>query len=550
MTKLKISLFIVLIILIGLSVLLLIVESFTSDGRLSLSNYTMTFSKRSNIRAFERTIYLAIFTSLFAGFVGSVSAWLVARTNLVGRTLLRTILVVPFMVPPFIGAMGWMFFLGRGGYLNKLWISLFGRPLYDIHTFSGIVLVLGMYLYPLVFLNVASALEKMDPSLEEAARMCGAKVGRIMRDISLPLVFPSILSGMLLVFASAAANFGVPAIIGMPGRVYVLTTKIMSYLYGGTVTGLRRAVALSVSLIGVAVLGLILNNILTSKTKFTIITGKYTRPILVDLKGAKWIGYLLWLFAFVAVFIPMFSIFLTALWKAWGLPFKLSSFTFYNFYYVLFDYSETKRAILNSFLYAIVAATITTALGGLVAYIVKKNKDIISKIMEFLSTVPQAIPGTVVAVAMILMWAGKFKINLYNTLWIIIVAYIVRYLFFSVRTVTGGLSQIHASLEEAARSSGAGQLRVAKDITFPLLWPSLIASWVLIFMPTFRELTISILLYGPHTKTIGVAIYELQDGGEYQAASAMATIVLVITFGLQLLLNWATKRKKRGDTYS
>ncbi len=547
MKGLKISLFIILIVLIGISVLLLIVESFTYQGKLSLANYTTTFSRSSNIRSFERTIYLAIFTSLFAGFIGSVSAWLVARTNLPGRNLLRIILVVPFMVPPFIGAMGWMFFLGRGGYLNKLWMNLFGRELYNIHTFSGIVLVLSMYLYPLVFLNVASALEKMDPSLEEAARMCGAKVGRIMKDVSLPLVLPSILSGMLLVFASAAANFGVPAIIGMPGRVYVLTTKIMSYLYGGTVTGLRRAVALSVALIGVAVIGLILNNILTSKTKFTIITGKYTRPILVDLKGAKWIGYLLWIFAAIAVFVPIFSIFLTALWKAWGLPFKLSSFTFHNFYYVLFEYSETKRAIVNSFLYAIMAATITTIIGALVAYMVKKEKDFISRTMEFLSTIPQAIPGTVVAVAMILTWSGKLKINLYNTLWIIIIAYTARYLFFSVRTVTGGLAQIHGSLEEAARSVGAKQLRVARDITFPLLWPSLFASWVLIFMPTLRELTISILLYGPHTKTIGVAIYELQDGGEYQAASAMATIVLVITFTLQLFMNWATKRKKRGD---
>ncbi len=547
MKGLKIALLVVLLILIGIPVAMLIVESFSSHGKLSLFNYAVTFSRASNIRSFERTIYLAVFTSLLAGFIGSVSAWLVARTNLPGKNILRTILVVPFMVPPFIGAMGWMFFLGRGGYLNKLWIHLFGRELYNIHTFSGVVLVLSMYLYPLVFLNVASALEKMDPSLEEAARMCGARVGRIMRDISLPLVLPSILSGMLLVFASAAANFGVPAIIGMPGRVYVLTTKIMSYLYSGSVTGLREAVALSVALVGVAVIGLILNNILTSRAKFTIITGKYTRPILVDLKGARWIGYFLWFFAGVAVFVPMFSVFLTALWKAWGLPFKLSSFTLHNFYYVLFEYPETKVAIENSFAYAVMAATVTTLIGALVAYTVRKSRGMISRMMEFLSTIPQAIPGTVVAVSMILMWSGRFKLNLYNTLWIIVIAYTARYLFFSVRTVTGGLAQIHSSLEEAAQSIGARQLKVAKDITFPLLWPSLLASWVLIFMPTLRELTISILLYGPHTKTIGVAIYELQDGGEYQAASAMATVVLAITFTLQVMMNWITKKRSRGD---
>ncbi|HDM70840.1 MAG: iron ABC transporter permease [Thermotoga sp.] len=539
MKILSLVLFIIIFILIGAPLILLLMDSFhTEDSFFTLKNYTDTFSRRSNIRSAVNTLNLAVLTALFSTLVGSVLAWIIARTDIPGKSLLKTLVMVPYMIPPFIGAMGWMFLFGRAGYINKIWEHLFGHRLFNIHSFAGLVLVLSMYVYPPVFITVYTALVNMDASLEEAGRICGARLFRVMRSISLPLVLPSIMSGTLLVFAMSASNFGIPAIIGMPARIHVLTTRIMSYMATGTERGLSRAISLSVILIAIALGGLMLNNYLVSKSKFTIISGKSTRP--ADIKLGKFkplVAVFVWIFVVFAVFLPMFSLALTSLWKAWGLPFKLSSFTLRNYYKVLFVDSDTKIALKNSFIFAIISATFVTILGSLVAYFTVRWKGNLSRTMDMLATLPQAIPGTALAVAMILVWSGRFGLNLYNTMWIIIVAYTARYLFFAVRTVAGAVKQIHVSLEEAGRSVGSKPLKVLKDITIPILKPALISSWALVFMPTFRELTISILLYGPTTKTIGVTIYGLQEGGEYQMASAFATIVLLIAFVLQFVVN-------------
>ncbi|PLV59767.1 iron ABC transporter permease [Thermotoga sp. KOL6] len=531
--------FVVMFILIAIPLILLFLDSFKGEEALfTLKNYIDTFTRKSNIKSALNTLYLAISTTFFATLIGSVLAWLIARTDIPGKSILKTLLMVPYMIPPFIGAMGWMFLFGRAGYLNKLWEKFFGHILFNVHSFPGLVLVMTMYMYPPVFITVHTALMSMDASLEEAGRVCGARLFRVMRTISLPLVLPSILSGAFLVFAMTSANFGIPALIGMPARIHVLTTRIMSYIASGTEKGLSRAVSLSVILVGIAITGLTLNNLFVSKSKFTIITGKSTRPTEIRLGKFKMItSFAVWIFVIFAVFLPLFSLSLTSLWKAWGLPFKFSSFTFGNFYKVLFVDENTKSAIRNSFVFAILSATFVTILGSVVAYLSVRVKSLVSKFMDGLSTLPQAIPGTALAVAMILMWSSKFGINLYNTMWIIIVAYTARYMFLSVRTVSGAVRQIHESLEEAGRSIGAKQLRVLKDITFPILKPALLSSWALVFMPTFRELTISILLYGPQTRTIGVTIYELQEGGEYQMASAFAVFVLVIAFILQYVVN-------------
>ncbi len=531
--------FAVMFVLIAFPLILLFLDSFRGEETLfTLKNYIDTFSRRSNIKSAVNTLYLAVSTTFFSTLIGSVLAWIVARTDVPGKSILKTLLMVPYMIPPFIGAMGWMFLFGRSGYMNKIWENLFGHILFNVHSFPGLILVMTMYMYPPVFITVHTALVSMDASLEEAGRICGARLFKVMRSISLPLVLPSILSGAFLVFAMTSANFGIPALIGMPARIHVLTTRIMSYIASGTEKGLSRATSLSVILIGIAIAGLALNNLFVSKSKFTTITGKSTRPAEIKLGRFKTVVTVsIWVFIAFSVLLPLFSLLLTSLWKAWGLPFKLSSFTLSNFYKVLFVDENTKSAIKNSFIFAILSATFVTILGSIVAYLSVRVKKAVSKFMDGLSTLPQAIPGTALAVSMILVWSGRFGVNLYNTMWIIVVAYVARYMFLSVRTVSGAVRQIHESLEEAGRSVGAKQIRVLKDITLPVLRPALLSSWALVFMPTFRELTISILLYGPQTRTIGVTIYELQEGGEYQMASAFATFVLFIAFVLQYVVN-------------
>lgn len=523
-----------LLFLVALPLSLLFFKSFVRDGVLTMANYVEVFSEPKNYAPLWNTVKLGLWTVLLATALGLPLGWLVARTDLPGRRWLETLCLLPYMLPPFIGAIAWTQLLApRVGYLNKLWTMITGlrSSLFNIYSFEGIVWVLGMYTFPFVFLTVRGALERMNPSLEEVARISGAGKLRVLKDITIPLVMPSILAGMILSFLYSISNFGVPALIGMRARVFVITTQIFRYIYQrADFSGIRLATALSVLLVGVAGLVLALNRwVLSRQHGAAIISGKSVRPTIVEL--GRWrhpiaVGVHL-LMAFL-VLAPLVSVLLSSFLKAWGLPIRWENLTFRNYAYILFDYDLTKRAILNSLLLAVSAATVTTLVGGILAYITTKTRIKGRQALDFLSTLPHSIPGTVVALAMILAWSGQFKINLYNTFWIILVAYITRYLFYSFRNISAALVQIHPSLEEAARISGAGWLQNFRDIVVPLIKPGLIAGWLLVFMPTLRELTVSILLYGPKTPTISVAVFELQDAGYYHIAAALSVIIVAV----------------------
>lgn len=541
------STFVIIGVLIVFPFTLLFINSLKADGVFTFQNYVTVFQANRNYTALFNSLKLGFFTSLFSILLGAPLAWLVTRTNLPFAKLFKTLFILPYMIPPFVGAIAWSQLLNRrNGYINSWAASLFGLEghVFDVNTMPGLIWVMTLYLYPFVFITVTGALERMDPTLEEAARTCGAKTMRIMRDITLPLVAPSIAGGALLVFASTIANFGIPALIGMQGRVYVLTTMIYSYMRSRGFTGIAMASALSILLMSISVGALLLNNLYLKKKQYTLISGKSMRPTKLDLRRWKIpILIVAFLVVFVTVFMPFVSISLTSFLDAWGAKITWENLTLKNYRYILFEYALTKDAFKNSFLLAISAATVCMVLGSLIAYISVKTKIRGRKALEAVSQLPYAVPGTVVAIAMILAWSGKYGINLYNTFWIILLAYIARYVAFAVRTTSASLEQIHPSLEEAARISGGSWLTSLKDIVVPLIRPGLVAGWFLIFMPTLRELTMSILLWGPKTVTIGVAVFEMQEAGYVQISAAFATILLLIVIVGNLFVKWLTKGK-------
>lgn len=494
----------------------------------SFENYTDALSKKHNIRPLKNTLILGISTTFFSILLGAPLAWLVVRTNLLGASSLRSVLLIPYMVPPFIGAIAWEQLLTREvGYFNKFLIMLFGSSPFDIHTFPGLIWVMTLMLYPMVFLTTAGALERMDPTLEEAARISGSNNFKVMKDITLPLVAPSIAAGAILVFIQSIGNFGIPALIGMQSQIFVMTTQIYAHLT--SIGEIKVALVLSTILMALAFVGVYSNQFFFGKRQFTVISGKSMRPNRVEL-GILRIPLLiiLGLFMLLTVFSPFISILFTSLLKAWGAKLTWANITLSNFKYILFEYGETQSAFINSFKLAVSAATITTFLGAIVAYIIVKTKTRGRTLLDTVTTLPYSLPGVVVAVAMILAWSGRLGINLYDTFWIILLAYIVNYMTLAVRTVSSSLGQVHDSLEEAVRISGGSWVSSFKDVVIPLIRPGLIAGWFLIFMPTLRELNMSIMLAGPETKTLGVAVYEMQDAGYYQISAALAVIILAV----------------------
>jgi iron(III) transport system permease protein len=502
-------------------------RSFLDAGVLSLKSYQKVFSYPSYYRALLNSVWISCATAAMCIVLGTLLAFLVTRTDLPGKKLLRTLLVLPYALPSFFAAIAWIQLLGPQGYLARLVLHVFSFASvpWNIYSAGGIVFVLTVHYFILVFITVAGALERMDASLEEAARASGANTYQIMRQITLPLVLPAIMAGGLLAFIGALANFGIPALLGMRARFFVLTTSIY---YALAIPDFGLATALSSMLVLVALVTMALQfGIQRGESRFTVISGKAVHPSELKLRSVRY--PLLFLTSAIVVFIsilPILSMVMTALMRYWGAPISAANLTLSNFNYV-FKFETAQRAIVNSLFLGAVSATVAMFVGTVISYLHVKAKLRGSRVLDFLATIPYAVPHTVIAIAMILAWARP-PVSLYGTLWIILVAYLAVYLPFAVRTTNSTLQQVHDSLEEAAKASGARLFPRLRDIILPLARPGMIAGWILVFMPALRELTVSILLYAYHTETIGVVVYNMQDAGYREIAAALASIVMAL----------------------
>lgn len=534
----------VLVLFVVVPMVYLVYNSFMAGGSINFSNYQTVYSKVVNWTALMNTFKLSLLVMGLSLIISFPLAWLVGRTNLPAKGFFRTTFVATYMIPPYVGAIAWAQLLNPSvGYVNTLlvsWFHLTASP-FNIYSMSGLVWVLTLFYSPFAFITISRALEKMDPTLEEAARISGASPLRALVDVTLPLMFPSILAGGLLVFIAAGSCFGIPSIIGMPAQIEVLTTRIVTYVYMGDSKGIRDATALAVSLMLIANSILFFMTYMLGKKDYVTIGGKSTRPNMVDLGKWKWpavgvvVGY-----GLISVFLPLAAIVVTSMIKSLSRPITLSNLTFANWLPVM-QSPQYLIPIKNSFITATIAATVSTFIAIFVSYLLVKTKAKGRTVPDVLSTLGGATPSVVIALALIITFSGKIGLNLYSTLSILVVGYMVKYLTMGVRTISASLSQVHSSLEEAALNSGASWIRTCKDILLPLIAPSIVAGWFLVFMPSFYELTMSIVLYGAKTKTIGVLLYELQTYADPQNASVLSVLVLLIVLIGNLIIRKLTK---------
>ena len=413
---------------------------------------------------------------------------------------MKSLFLVPFMLPSFIGALAWKMLLSpNSGYINTFFMETFGltEPVFNIYSYFGISLVEVMYLFPFVFIQVCGALERMDPTLEESARISGAGLFTITRKITIPLVLPSIMSGALLIMLYSMAHFGTVAVLGIEQGIYNIPTLIYEKIHqsGGSFDSIRTGTVLATVLVVTAALIIWAQQKVLSRGHYQIIGGKSFRPMELKLRGLRY-PLLFFCLAYIGftILLPTVVIFLVGGVSTYGLPLTWENLSLDNYKYILFEYEVTKDAIFNSVTLGLAAAVITMFAGVMISYVIVKMK----------------VRGK----GILLAWSGKFGINLYNTVWIILVAYIARYMAFSLKANSAALEQVHDSLMEASRSCGATMWQSLKDIVIPLVRPGMISAFFLIFLPALRELTVSIMLYAPTTRTIGVAIYTLNEDGE------------------------------------
>ena len=524
----------------------LIIKAFFPEGSFTFEVFQRLYTYQMNLGALKNTLIAATVTMVLGTLIAFPLAWLVGRTNLLGKKFFRSLFVLTYMVPPYVGAMAWLRLLNPNvGTMNQFFRLLFGLgdtpgPL-NIYTLGGLIWVLTTFYYPYAFITISRAMEKMDPSLEEASRISGASPLLTVFRVTLPMMTPSLIAGALLVFVAAMSCYGIPSIIGAPGKVHTVTTRIIEY-NGLGAQGISDATGLAVFLMALAILILYLSDFVVARKQYITVSGKSTRPNIVDL--GKWrvpLTVLVSLFATIVVLIP----FATILTTSFKIDVGKSLFDPENFtltqWQTIFSRSETMSCLKNSLIFGVVTATVGIVVACTMSYLLQRTKIRGRKLPDFLITLGSGTPSVVIALGLIMTMKGDFGVNIYNTAYIMIVAYLIKYLMMGMRTVVSAMSQIHVSLEECSQISGASWTRTMLKITGPLIFPSIAAGWFLIFIPSFYELSMTTLLYSNSTKTIGFQLYEYWTFTSQPQSCAMAFGILMIVVVLNFLLNKLTK---------
>ena len=524
----------------------MIIKAFFPEGTFSLETFERLYTYSLNLDALTNTLIAAFATMILGTLLAFPLAWLVGRTNLYGKKFFRALFVLTYMVPPYVGAMAWLRLLNPNvGTINQWLRVLFHLsdepgPL-NVYTLPGMIWVLTSFYYPYAFITISRAMEKMDPSLEEASRISGGSPLKTLFTITLPMMMPSLIAGALLVFVSAMSCYGIPSIIGSPGRVHTVTTRIVEYVSLGQ-QALNDATGMAVFLMVMALIILFISDVVLAKKQYITVSGKSVRPAIVDLRSWRVpLTVIVGIFAVIVIFIPFATIFATSFKIDIGKTmFEPNNFTLTN-WTTVFGRTETMNCLKNSLIYASVTATVGIAIACTMSYLLQRTRVKGRKIPDFLITLGSGTPSVVIALGLIMTMKGNFGINIYNTAYIMIIAYMIKYLMMGMRTVVSAMSQIHVSLEECSQISGASWTRTMFKITGPLIFPSIAAGWFLIFIPSFYELSMTTLLYSSTTKTIGFQLYEYWTFTSQPMSCAMAFGILLIVVFLNFILNLLTK---------
>jgi iron(III) transport system permease protein len=439
--------------------------------------------------------------------------------------------VIPLILPGVLEAIAWIFLLSpKFGYLNVALMHLFGLESAPFNVFSlgGMIWVHSVGQVPLAFLMMVAAFKSMDPSLEESALMSGANTWQTLRRITLRLLMPTSASVLLILFVRTLESFETPALIGIPARIYVYTSEI--YLaFNEYPPDYGRGAALAIGLLILSALGVWLYTRSTREgKKFQTVTGKAFRPRQFDLGPWRWVGFaFLMTYFMVVVLLP----FLVMLWASF-LPFfatpgldALQKLTFENYTYLL-GFRPFWDAMQNSIILAVLSATVAMMLTSLIAWIVYKSRLPGSWILDFLAFVPITIPGIVLGMALILLYVA-FPIPIYGTIWVLLIAYVTRYIPYGMRSASGSIMQIHSELEEAAAASGASWWETFKRVTLPLLRPGFVAGWIYICIVSFREFSTSVLLATGESRVLSILLFTMFEQGQVTIVAAIGILMIL-----------------------
>jgi iron(III) transport system permease protein len=509
---------------------------YEKDRTFTLENYRQLFATADLWKLIWNTFWVATLTTIFTVIWGVSLAWIITRTNLPFGALIEQLLIIPFYFSPFMGGICWSLLAApRVGILNMMFTSAFpflGRngP-FNAYTSWGIIWTMSLYFVPFVFLFTSGALKSMDATLEESSQMSGATKFKTAVKITLPLVLPAIAGGSLLVFILAISQFGVPAILGLRGKFYVIATRLYT-LVASYPPQYTLAASLGIFFFAVTAILVYVQTKILGKRQFTTVTGRGFRPRKIILGTKLKVLMLLYclFYLVVAVILPIGVLLWTSLIKYLVPKLSMAKYTLAHYADILFVYPPTRLAIKNSLILSIIGATIAIVLTGGIAWILHRTRLPGRKLLEYITMFPIAIPGVIFAVALLWTWISVPYI--YGTIWLLLICYITVYMPYGIRSTSATLIQLDKSMEECAQVCGSSWLHTIKTITVPLLRPGIIAGWTLLFIIFSRELVSSVFLSTSKSVVISVAMYDLYFQGVWGKLAAMSMIQTVITFSV------------------
>jgi iron(III) transport system permease protein len=505
----------------------------TDTGAFTLLNYVTAYSRPRYLTATWNSLQLGFWVTVLCLLFAVPIAWAVSRTDMPCKGAIRLLVLGAFVTPPYLGSIAWILLAGpNSGWLNKIWMAVTGAQhgIFNVYSMTGLILVIAVTSFPYTFVFTSSALDLVSSEMEDAANILGARTLRTMLRITLPLVTPAIIGGIIISFLEAIALFGAPALIALPARFNVVSTQLWQFFeYPVRV---EEAAAYAMPLLAITVLMFWLQRTILGRRGYTSVTGKGGERRMIALGPWRWVmlGYSLFVCA-LSVFLPMLVLLQAAFAKAWGRGFSFDNLTLHNFYYLLFEQTQAKQTILNTFVYSAVTAFAAISLSLAIAYVVSRKLVPWGNVLGFLCVAPFVVPGIVLAIGFYAAYAPP-PLALYGTATILILGFTTRFLPIAYTSSAAGLRSINPEMEEAVRILGGSRLLAIRKVLVPLLKKSLAGAWILVFIPATRELSSAIFLVGPNTRVISVMLFDLSEEGNFEVLSALGVILLVATVAI------------------
>ncbi len=535
-------LFVALVVIVGTLAIVplarLALEGIAPGGRLDATVLGGVLAARATWIATAHTLVTSLLGTLLAVALGVPAALIVALTDIRGKSALVFAFMLPLLIPPQIIAVAWIELLGSASpVLRPLGLAPPSGTPHPLYGAGGVSLLLGIEQAPLVLLTLNAGLRNLPRELIEAAQASGASAWRVLRTVIVPLAAPSLIAGAALAFVSAIGNFGTPALLGIPGGYTVLTTLIYQKLAGFGPRILGEVADLSLLLGIIAASGFLVQRWCRRRRNVTTLSsGLRVRPVALGRYRIA-VEALCWTVILVIVAMPLVALVATSLVPAYGVPLGAATITGENYRYIIFEHAAAARAARNSLLLAGGAAFILAGIAVPLGFFIGWRGNRVMRLLGIAAELPYALPGVVLAIACILVLIRPLPllgVSLYNTMGIILVAYLARFLTLALRPVIAGFRQLDRAYEEAAQMSGAALPRRLVTIVLPLLAPAIAAGGILVFLTALNELTLSILLWSSGNETLGIVVFSLEQGGDNLSAAALAVLTVVATVALML----------------